>query len=68
MGSFGLPDDHVFGRFAEAVEIIVPLLRSARADFEGTFHAARDLQHRPVGPRPGGIPLMIGATVRRCST
>jgi alkanesulfonate monooxygenase SsuD/methylene tetrahydromethanopterin reductase-like flavin-dependent oxidoreductase (luciferase family) len=59
--AFGLPEDHVFGRFAEAVEIIVPLLRSGRADFEGTFHAARDLQHRPVGPRPGGIPLMIGA-------
>jgi alkanesulfonate monooxygenase SsuD/methylene tetrahydromethanopterin reductase-like flavin-dependent oxidoreductase (luciferase family) len=28
---------------------------------EGTFHAARDLEHRPVGPRPGRIPIMIGA-------
>ena len=59
--AFGLPEDHLFGRFAEAVEIIVPLLRSGRADFEGTFHAARDLEHRPVGPRPGRIPIMIGA-------
>jgi alkanesulfonate monooxygenase SsuD/methylene tetrahydromethanopterin reductase-like flavin-dependent oxidoreductase (luciferase family) len=59
--AFGLPEDHVFGRFAEAVEIIVPLLRRGRADFEGTFHAAHDLEHRPVGPRPGRIPIMIGA-------
>lgn len=59
--AFGLPEDHVFGRFEEAVEIIVPLLRHGRAGFEGTFHAARDLEHRPVGPRPGRIPIMIGA-------
>jgi alkanesulfonate monooxygenase SsuD/methylene tetrahydromethanopterin reductase-like flavin-dependent oxidoreductase (luciferase family) len=59
--TFGLPEDHVYGRFAEAIEIIVPLLRSGRADYEGTFHAARDLEHRPAGPRPGRIPLMIGA-------
>jgi alkanesulfonate monooxygenase SsuD/methylene tetrahydromethanopterin reductase-like flavin-dependent oxidoreductase (luciferase family) len=59
--AFGLPEDHVHGRFAEAVEIIVPLLRHGRADFEGTFHAARDLEHRPVGPRAGRIPIMIGA-------
>ncbi len=59
--AFGLPEDHVFGRFEEAVEIIVPLLRQGRAEFEGTFHAARDLEHRPVGPRPGRIPIMIGA-------
>jgi alkanesulfonate monooxygenase SsuD/methylene tetrahydromethanopterin reductase-like flavin-dependent oxidoreductase (luciferase family) len=59
--AFGLPEDHVFARFEEAVEIIVPLLRHGHADFEGTYHAARDLEHRPVGPRPGRIPIMIGA-------
>jgi alkanesulfonate monooxygenase SsuD/methylene tetrahydromethanopterin reductase-like flavin-dependent oxidoreductase (luciferase family) len=59
--AFGLPEDHVIGRFEEALEIIVPLLRSGRADFEGTYHAARDLEQRPVGPRPGRIPIMIGA-------
>jgi alkanesulfonate monooxygenase SsuD/methylene tetrahydromethanopterin reductase-like flavin-dependent oxidoreductase (luciferase family) len=58
---FGLPEDHVIGRFEEAVQVIVPLLRQGRADFEGTYHAARDLEHRPVGPRPGRIPIMIGA-------
>ena len=59
--AFGLPEDHVYGRFEEAIEIILPLLRQGRADFEGVFHAARDLEHRPVGPRPGRIPIMIGA-------
>jgi alkanesulfonate monooxygenase SsuD/methylene tetrahydromethanopterin reductase-like flavin-dependent oxidoreductase (luciferase family) len=59
--AFGLPEDHVHSRFAEALEIIVPLLRQGRADFEGTFHAGRALEHRPVGPRPGRIPIMIGA-------
>jgi alkanesulfonate monooxygenase SsuD/methylene tetrahydromethanopterin reductase-like flavin-dependent oxidoreductase (luciferase family) len=59
--AFGLPEDHVFSRFEEALEIIVPLLRTGHADFEGKFHAARDLEQRPVGPRPGRIPIMIGA-------
>jgi alkanesulfonate monooxygenase SsuD/methylene tetrahydromethanopterin reductase-like flavin-dependent oxidoreductase (luciferase family) len=59
--AFGLPEDHIYSRFEEAVEIILPLLRQGRADFEGTFHAARDLEQRPLGPRPGQIPIMIGA-------
>jgi alkanesulfonate monooxygenase SsuD/methylene tetrahydromethanopterin reductase-like flavin-dependent oxidoreductase (luciferase family) len=59
--AFGLPEDHIVGRFEEAAEIIVPLLRGGHADFEGAFHAARDLEQRPVGPRAGRIPIMIGA-------
>jgi alkanesulfonate monooxygenase SsuD/methylene tetrahydromethanopterin reductase-like flavin-dependent oxidoreductase (luciferase family) len=59
--AFGLPEDHVYARFAEALEIILPLLRHGRTDFEGTFHAARGLTQRPVGPRAGRIPIMIGA-------
>lgn len=58
--AFGLPEDRIFDRFEEALQIIVPLLRSGHADFEGTFHAARDLPQRPVGPRPNAIPLLIG--------
>jgi alkanesulfonate monooxygenase SsuD/methylene tetrahydromethanopterin reductase-like flavin-dependent oxidoreductase (luciferase family) len=58
--AFGLPEDRIFARFEEALEIIVPLLRDGRADFEGTFHAARDLPQAPRGPRPGAIPLLIG--------
>ena len=58
---FGLPEDFVFSRFEEALQIMVPLLRDGRADFEGRFHAARGLEQRPQGPRPGRIPILIGA-------
>ena len=60
--AFGLPEDRVYSRFEEALRIILPLLRAGHADFEGTFHAARDLEQRPRGPRPGRIPIMIGAS------
>ncbi len=58
--AFGLPEDRIFARFEEALEIIVPLIHGGHADFEGTFHAARDLPQAPRGPRPGGMPLLIG--------
>lgn len=58
--AFGLPEDRIFDRFDEALRIVVPLLRRGHAHFEGTFHAARDLPQRPVGPRPNAIPLLIG--------
>ena len=58
--AFGLPEDQIFARFEEALEIIVPLLRQGHADLEGTYYAARDLDQVPQGPRPGRIPLMIG--------
>ncbi len=59
--AFGLPESHVYSRFEESLEVLVPLLRRGAADFEGTYHAARNLDHRPIGPRPGRIPIMIGA-------
>jgi len=58
--AFGLPEDRIFARFEEALQVIIPLLREGRADFEGTFHAARELLQAPRGPRPGAIPLLIG--------
>lgn len=58
--AFGLPEDRIFARFEEALQIIVPLIRTGQADFEGRFHAARDLPQQPIGPRPNAIPLLIG--------
>ena len=58
--SFGLPETQIFARFEEALQIIVPLIREGHADFEGTFHAARDLPQAPRGPRPGSMPLLLG--------
>lgn len=58
--AFGLPDDKIAARFREALEIIVPLMRTGRADFQGEYHAAHDLVQQPLGPRPNAIPLLIG--------
>ena len=57
--AYGYPKDHRVDRFAESIEIIAPLLRTGRADFEGTYHTARDcvLEPRREGTGP---PIMIG--------
>ena len=65
--AFGLPEDQIFARFEEALQIIIPLLRGGHADFEGTWHAARDLPQQPVGPRPDMIPILIGGNGRRAN-
>jgi alkanesulfonate monooxygenase SsuD/methylene tetrahydromethanopterin reductase-like flavin-dependent oxidoreductase (luciferase family) len=59
--AFGYPPDHTVGRYEEALQIIVPLLREGHVDFSGEYHRAAKLLQRPRGPRPGGIPIMLGA-------
>jgi alkanesulfonate monooxygenase SsuD/methylene tetrahydromethanopterin reductase-like flavin-dependent oxidoreductase (luciferase family) len=59
--AFGVKSDHRVDRFEEALQIIVPLLRSGHVDFEGRYYQARDCELRPRGPRSGGPPIMIGA-------
>jgi probable F420-dependent oxidoreductase len=59
--AFGFPFDHRADRFEESLEIIVPLLRTGRADFTGRYHRAVRCEIAPGGPRPGGPPLMIAA-------
>ena len=63
--AFGYPFDHRAGRFAEALTIISGLLRHGEVDFRGTYHAARDCELRPRGPRRHGPPIMIGSTGER---
>jgi alkanesulfonate monooxygenase SsuD/methylene tetrahydromethanopterin reductase-like flavin-dependent oxidoreductase (luciferase family) len=59
--TFGFPFDHRVDRFEEALQIIPPLLRGERLTFEGTYYQVRDAFLKPLGPRPDGIPLLIGA-------
>jgi alkanesulfonate monooxygenase SsuD/methylene tetrahydromethanopterin reductase-like flavin-dependent oxidoreductase (luciferase family) len=59
--AFGSPSDHRVDRFEEALQIIVPLLRTGQVDFAGRYYQARGCELRPRGPRPGGPPIMIGA-------
>jgi probable F420-dependent oxidoreductase len=60
--AFGVPFDHRASRFQEALEIICPLLRTGRVDFQGTYYAARDCEIIPRGPRPAGLPVMLAGS------
>lgn len=59
--AFDMKSDHRVDRFEEALQIIIPLLRTGRVDFAGTYYQARECELRPRGPRPGGPPILIGA-------
>ena len=63
--AFGWPYDHRVVRFEEALQIIRPLLKEGRVDFEGKYYQARDCEIKPYGPRAGGPPLMVGSFGRR---
>ncbi|HZR42558.1 MAG TPA: LLM class flavin-dependent oxidoreductase [Ktedonobacteraceae bacterium] len=59
--AFDIKSDHRVDRFEEALQIIVPLLRTGQVDFAGKYYQARNCELRPRGPRPGGPPILIGA-------
>ncbi|CAN5729201.1 LLM class F420-dependent oxidoreductase [soil metagenome] len=63
--AFGYPYDYRVSRFEEAVEIIHGLLHTGHVDFSGRFYSARDCELRPRGPRPNGLPIMIGSSAPR---
>lgn len=59
--AFGVPADHRVDRFEEALQVIVPLLRTGHVEFEGQYYQARDCELLPRGPRPAGPPILVGA-------
>jgi len=59
--AFGFPFDHLAGRFEEALQIIVPLLKGQKVTFHGRYYNVDDAELRPRGSRPGGPPIWIGA-------
>ena len=63
--TFGYPADHLLDRFGEALAVIRGLLREGRVTFEGRHYQAQDAELLPAGPRPGGIPILVGGTSRR---
>ena len=60
--AFGVPFDRRFDRFEDALRIITSLLRTGRADYDGSYAQARRARLEPRGPRPSGLPVMVGAT------
>src|SRR3954452_15568383 len=59
--AFGFPFDHLAGRFEEALQIIVPLLKGEKVTFHGQYYNVDDCLLVPHGPRPNGPPIWIGA-------
>lgn len=60
--NFGFPNDRLVSRFEEAMQVIVPLVRNGRLDrFEGEYYTAHDITFAPVGPSPGGVPILVGS-------
>src|SRR5215467_4992634 len=66
--AFGFPFDHRVGRLEEALQILRPMLRDGRVDFEGQYYQARACEDVPRGPRPQGPPLMVGGEGPRMIT
>ena len=60
--AMGIPFDHRVSRFEEAVYIIQSLLRTGRVDYTGSYYSARECELHPRGPRPGGLPIMVGTS------
>jgi len=63
--AFGMPFERRVERFAEALQIIRPLLRTGHVDFAGRHYHARDCDLRPRGPQPAGPPLLVGGVGAR---
>ncbi|MBI3750798.1 MAG: LLM class flavin-dependent oxidoreductase [Chloroflexi bacterium] len=59
--AFGVPFDHRFDRFEDALRIVTSMLRTGRSDHDGAFAQARGARLQPRGPRPAGPPVMVGA-------
>jgi alkanesulfonate monooxygenase SsuD/methylene tetrahydromethanopterin reductase-like flavin-dependent oxidoreductase (luciferase family) len=58
--AFGLPFERQVDRFAEALQIVRPLLKEGRVDFAGEYYHARNCEDVPRGPRAAGPPLLVG--------
>jgi alkanesulfonate monooxygenase SsuD/methylene tetrahydromethanopterin reductase-like flavin-dependent oxidoreductase (luciferase family) len=58
--AFGFPSDKTVGRYEEALTVVTDLLRTGSSTFSGEYHTTVRQTSAPRGPRPGGIPLMLG--------
>ena len=63
--AFGVPFDHRFDRFEEALRIITAMVREGRSDYDGRYSTTRGARLEPRGPRPAGLPVMVGGAGHR---
>jgi probable F420-dependent oxidoreductase len=59
--SYGFPFDERFARFEDSLRIIASMLRTGRATHAGRVEVALRARLEPRGPRPAGLPIMVGA-------
>ena len=59
--SYGFPWERKFDRFEEGLRIVVGMLREGRATVDGKLERAASARLEPRGPRPEGLPVMVGA-------
>jgi alkanesulfonate monooxygenase SsuD/methylene tetrahydromethanopterin reductase-like flavin-dependent oxidoreductase (luciferase family) len=59
--SYNFPWDRKFDRFEEGLRIVVGMLREGRATVDGRLERAASARLEPRGPRPDGLPVMVGA-------
>lgn len=59
--AYGVPFEDRFDRFEDSLRIICSMLRTGTAHHDGAAAQARGARLEPRGPRPGGLPVMVGA-------
>jgi probable F420-dependent oxidoreductase len=59
--AYGFPFENRFDRFEDSLRIIASMLRTGTAHHEGRTAQARGARLDPRGPRPRGLPIMVGA-------
>jgi len=62
--AFDFQFDNKVSLFSDQLEVIVPLLREGRVDYDGKW-AKGSAELRPPGPRPKGPPIMIACSQPR---
>lgn len=60
--SYGAPFADRFARFEDGLRIITAMLRDGRSSLDGRTIRTHSARLEPRGPRPGGLPVMVGAT------
>ncbi|MDQ4045039.1 MAG: LLM class flavin-dependent oxidoreductase, partial [Chloroflexota bacterium] len=59
--AFGYPADHRVDRFEEALTIVRGLLHGESVTLDGRYYQTQECELRPRGPRPDGLPILVGA-------
>jgi probable F420-dependent oxidoreductase len=59
--SYDVPFEDRFARFEDALRVITAMLRDGRSTYEGRTITTRSARLEPRGPRPRGLPVMVGA-------